>query len=207
MNESGLTARLKEVLQRIASHPRIYELIQFLAGARSAYRRVAFQAATLAPGSLILDLGGGTGLYRNAGSAARMYVNLDNDMIKLQRFIRKIKDSNAILADGTCLPFKANSIDAVMCIAVSHHLSDRALEEMIHESCRVLRIGGTLLLLDAIWAPERCLGKLIWRYDRGSYPRTAEYLNNVVSKQYSIALFERYAIYHEYVLIRATKLS
>jgi len=198
---------LKEVLWRIASLPWVYNQIQFLAGARSTYRRIAYQAAILAPGSLVLDLGGGTGLYRNAWSAARIYVNLDNDMIKLQRSIRKTKDGNPILADGTCLPLKDNSVDVVMCIAVSHHLSDRALAQMIHESCRVLRIGGILLLLDAVWAPERCLGKLIWKYDRGSYPRTAEYLNNVISKQYSIALFERYAIYHEYVLIRATKLS
>ncbi len=132
-------------------------------------------------------------------------MNLDVDMVKLQRCVRKTKDSNPILADGTCIPFKDNSIDVVICIGVSHHLSDRALEEIIHESCRVLRIGGTLLLLDAVWAPERYLGKLIWKYDRGSYPRTAEYLNNVISKQYSIALCERYAIYHEYLLIRAMK--
>jgi len=205
MNKLGLTAWPKEILWRIASNPHIYELIQFLAGARPTYRRIACQAAMLAPSSLVLDLGGGTGLYRDAWAAAGIYINLDLDMLKLRRFIKRVKDSNAILADGTCLPFKENNIDAVACIFVSHHLSDRALEEMIHESCRVLRRGGTFLLLDAVWAPKCCLGKLLWKYDRGSYPRTAEVLNNVILKEYTVIHCERYVIYHEYVLIRATK--
>jgi ubiquinone/menaquinone biosynthesis C-methylase UbiE len=196
---------LKEVLWRIASLPWVYDQIQFMAGTRSVYRRIAYQAATLAPDSLVLDLGGGTGLYREAWAAARIYMNLDLDMLKLQRCVRKTRDSNPILADGTCIPFRDNSIDVVICVGVSHHLSDRALEEMIHESCRVLRIGGTLLLLDAVWAPERYLGKLIWKYDRGSYPRTAEYLHSVISQQFRIIYSERYAVYHEYVLYRGIR--
>jgi hypothetical protein len=48
-------------------------------------------------------------------------------------------------------------------------------------------------------ARDRVVGRILWRLDRGSYPRTAETLRRVFSQHVKIAHWERFAIHHEYV--------
>ena len=196
---------LKKIVQRIVSHPWIYDHVQRLLGLGATYERLAAQAATVNPAALVLDLGGGTGLYRNVWSSDCIYLCLDVDVLKLQHFLRKNPDGSAILGDATCIPIKDNSIDVAVCIAVAHHLSNASLAELVRESHRTLKATGTFLFVDAVWVPRRWSGRMLWRYDRGSYPRSAEYLRSVLSEQYHLVHSERYAVHHEYVLYRGVK--
>ena len=194
-----------KVLERIASQPWIYDKIQLVAGARIIYARLASQISSLGTPAIVLDLGGGTGLSRHIWPSDFVYLCLDMDKPALQRFRRKSPDCSALLADATSVPIKDNSVDVVVCIVVSHHLLDTSVVHLIDESRRILKSTGTFLFLDAVWEPERWLGRLLWKYDRGSYPHTVEYLYSVISRQYSIVHREQFAIWHKYILCRGIK--
>lgn len=198
---------LTRILHKIVAHPRIYDWVQMLAGAELLRRRLAVivvQRCHSSPG-IVLDLGGGTGLYRGLWPSAGHYVCLDLDMAKLRGFREKRSGDPALCADATRVPFNTGSVDVVVCTSLSHHLSDEHLEQMVSESARILRAGGTFVFIDPVWAPSRPIGRLIWKYDRGSHPRRPGHLHAVISNHLRVVHEERYAIYHEYLLCVGTK--
>jgi len=196
---------LTEVLHRIVENPWIYERVQFLAGAEHIRRRLVAQIAPLSTATSVLDLGGETGLYRSLWPCACNYVCLDIDMIKLEGFLSKQPSEIALCANATQVPIRSGSVDVVLCMAVSHHLTDQLLEQLINESVRVLKDGGAFIFMDAVWEPSKLAGRLLWKYDRGGYPRTAEYLRSVVSSHYRLVHDEQYSVYHEYLLCVGVK--
>jgi len=87
-----------------------------------------------------------------------------------------------------------------MCMAIMHHLTDTMMDQVFEEALRVLRVGGQLILLDAVINRGRWVGRILWRLDRGSYPRTAEELRKNLEGRFKIIHWENFAIYHEYIL-------
>lgn len=58
------------------------------------------------------------------------------------------------LADCLRLPYKSDMLDAVLCIAVIHHLSTgERRKQAVSEITRVLRVGGRALIY--VWAKEQ----------------------------------------------------
>jgi ubiquinone/menaquinone biosynthesis C-methylase UbiE len=195
------------VAHRIVSLPWVYDLVQLLVGVRQVHRRLVIQFAALFSASSVLDLGGGTGLLRKFWRPDCAYLCLDNDSLKLQGFRTKYPTGLALLSDATQVSLKSESVDVVLCVFVAHHIPDALLAQLIDESARVLKDKGRLVLVDALWAPARQVGRLLWKYDRGSHPRTAKALQSAITRQYSITHWERFAVYHEYLLCVATKRS
>jgi hypothetical protein len=56
-----------------------------------------------------------------------------------------------------------------------------------------------LILLDPVLNRRRLAGQLLWKFDRGSYPRTEEDLHKKLESRFKIIHWEKFAIYHEYV--------
>lgn len=206
---------ITQFVHNLVAHPKVYDLSQMLLGARRVQRRVTAQCraqraifAASGPGpdrAIVLDLGGGTGLLRRCWPATDMYICLDNDSEKLHGFRSKYPADIVLLANATRLPFRDGSIDIVLCSNVTHHLTDEGLAQLIAESARVLKSAGRLILADAVWAPRRRIGKFLWKYDRGSFPRSAETLQRSVRTCFTLTHWEQFAIYHEYILCTATK--
>jgi SAM-dependent methyltransferase len=128
------------------------------------------------------------------------YVCLDIEMPKLQGFRSKVAGGLALQTDATRMPIASGCADSVVCMAVAHHLTDAMLTDVLGESVRVLKPGGRMFFLDPVLARDRIVGRMIWRLDRGSYPRTAEALQSVFSRHLKIAHWEQFAIHHEYVM-------
>jgi SAM-dependent methyltransferase len=191
---------LTEILHRLAAQPRIYDLIQSAAGVAEINRRLAARLAELPRPERILDVGGGTGLAAELWPAGATYVCLDLDPLKLDHFRRKHPDKVALLADATRLPLASRSLDLVLCKLVSHHLGDPLLAMLLSESGRVLRRGGHFVFVDPLWDPARWRGRLLWRYDRGSFPRSELTLHKAVSAHFAINRWDVFAIHHRYVI-------
>lgn len=174
--------------------------MQIAAGARQVQHRLAAIIKPLQNADRVLDLGGGTGLHRDLWNAECAYICLDNDSQKLQGFRARHADGLAILGDATKTPIRSNSMDVVMCTFVAHHISDDLLDQFIGEAMRMLKDGGSLIFLDPLLVKRRAIGRLLWKYDRGSNPRTASQLRRVLLRHGKIQQSLTFSILHTYWL-------
>lgn len=98
-------------------------------------------------GSKILDLGGGTGKLAAVLSkkGADVYL-LDASKQMLKRAKRVLPGNRIFLGDAARLLFEDDTFDLVLIVDAIHHMP--AQQEALTESCRVLRPGGLLYILD-----------------------------------------------------------
>ena len=198
---------LRKILHRVVRNPRVYDWVQLLAGAEEVRRRIAAQIPYLGCVDSVLDMGGGTGLYHSLWPAAERCICLDISMAKLRGYRTRYPRGTALCADATRLPLGSGTLDAVMCINVSHHLTDRSCELLIEESARVLKETGALLFVEAMWEPKRFTGRLLWKFDRGSHPRSAAYLRLLLQRKFKLIHVEQFSLYHTYLLCAGVKRS
>lgn len=195
---------LTRLLHKIVADPRVYDLVQWSVGATAVRRRIARETAraarSLSTGSITLDIGGGTGAVADHLAAAGRYVCLDIDWQKLDGFRRRNPAGIGIQADAACIPLADASVDLVLCNSVTHHLPEGVLQQMIAEAARVLKPTGTFILTDAVWKPTRWPGRLLWHYDRGSFPRPATYLKDALTAHLDVKQWHHFRVWHEYVI-------
>ncbi|MBT9172948.1 MAG: Demethylmenaquinone methyltransferase [Syntrophomonadaceae bacterium] len=127
------------------------------------------QTATLltrmspAAGKTILDLGGGTGrvarYLRKSGADVWL---LDSSLPMLKRAGLALPAGRVFHGDAACLPFHDEFFDLVLIVDAFHHF--RRQEQSLKESCRVLRTGGSLYILD--FTPQSPLVRLLERLER-----------------------------------------
>jgi len=197
MNSNPIPAII-DMLHHAAAHSWLYDWIQVLAGQGRVLERMSRQTATMRA-ETVLDVGGGTGASRRLWPVSSRYICLDIEMPKLIGFRSKVPTGLALLSDATRMPIANASVDVVMCMAVVHHLTDAMLDNVLGEALRVLKPDGHLILLDPVLNRERLAGRILWRLDRGSYPRTEQDLRKKLDSRVKIIHWEKFAIYHEYV--------
>lgn len=196
---------LKRLLHRVVSIPWVFDCVQTLVDGATVRLRLTALLGQVYPSGVIVDIGGGTGAYRHLCPPDIRYICLDMDWLKLRGYLTKHRKGMAVLSDGRHCPIKSGSVDAVLCTKVSHHLSEEVLAAVIAESRRILKPAGIYVFLDAVWAPARRIGRLLWKYDRGSSPRTAQTLRTAIRREFEVAQDEQFAVYHEYLLVRGVK--
>jgi ubiquinone/menaquinone biosynthesis C-methylase UbiE len=137
-----------------ASAVRTYSRVGSLAGWAAAWRvRCILGPAVRSRPATVLDIGTGPAAIpfqlRRFWPKAR-FVGLDvcPDMLRVASRFRKASQGALALvaADAEALPLAAGSCDAVLSFFALHHM-DRA-EGVLAEIGRVLRPGGTLLIID-----------------------------------------------------------
>jgi ubiquinone/menaquinone biosynthesis C-methylase UbiE len=89
-------------------------------------------------------------MFRHLCPFESTYLCLDIDRVKLRGHVKKHRKGGTILSDATRAPVHSESADIVLCTAVSHHLQDEGLAQVISESRRILKRTGTYIFMDAI---------------------------------------------------------
>jgi SAM-dependent methyltransferase len=174
------TDRLGKVLHHVVAHPAVYEVVQRACGyGRLAKALGAHLAET--DGASVLDVGAGTGSLAELLPSSATYIWLDSDTVKLGRFRAKSPAGLALLADATRIPLVDRAVDYAVCVAVSHHLTDAQLRELVSELQRVVR--RKLVFADATYSPA-LRARLLWRYDRGGNPRPVEDITQPLSESF-----------------------
>jgi SAM-dependent methyltransferase len=191
---------LKAITSRLVAIPGVYDLVQALNGAHHTNPFLVRQFAQTPPNALVLDVGGGTGRIGDLWPHPCRYVCADPDPAKLRGFRAKRPDGAAVLADGGHLPIESDSIDVAVCVAISHHMPEDVLKRTITEVRRVLRPNGRFIFYDAVWAPHRGAGRLLWRYDQGSFPRSPGVLDGLLRAELEPIHRERVVYWHSYLL-------
>ncbi|KAF6724939.1 putative tRNA methyltransferase 9-like protein [Oryzias melastigma] len=105
----------------------------------------------LPPGSIVADIGCGNGKY----------LHINKDVFKLGCDVcRPLVDfawsqgHEVQMCDGLHLPYRDGCFDAVLSIAVIHHLSTKERRiRAIKEMARTLRVGGCIMIY--VWAMEQ----------------------------------------------------
>jgi len=184
-------------LARALKNPSVYDAVQWVLGAGLINARLGRLMPELAPGALVLDVGGGTGLHASLRPRGSRYLCLDPDPAKLGGFLSR-GPGLAVAGSGTDLPLGDASADLVVCKFVAHHLSDPQLDRLRAEVRRVLKPRGGFLFVEAL-ATARPAGRLLWRFDAGSNPRQPEQLRAWLEAEFSVQRWERFAVVHEYV--------
>lgn len=188
---------ISAALHRAVAQPLIYDAAQTMAGFHKVGRFLVPYLSE-ARGKTLLDVGAGTGNFRQFLTEPTRYIWFDCDPQKLAGFSAKRNGAMAALGDATRLCFGDNSIDYALCAAVSHHLTDDQLQNLFAELARVLTTK--LVFFDAIDCPDRKISNLLWRYDRGSHPRSPVTLRQALEKSFDIELIRDLTIFHRYVL-------
>src|SRR5581483_9369556 len=197
---------VKNLLHALLSLPVMYDWMQRGFGLHKKKELLrTLLAFDKRPGTVV-DVGGGTGLYKDLWPPQLSYVCLDSDMEKLRGFRAKYPRGWTVCGDAgqMCLP--SDSVDTVFCSSMSHHVPEGpALERLIQEMTRVIKPGGVLCFLDAVWIPESRLNRLLWSIDRGEHPHTARALQDLIGRYARIETTRTFSIYYDYVLLIARK--
>lgn len=146
-------ARVRETYERIAD--------SFAPTRREPWPAVVAFIDSLSPGSRILDVGCGNGRHMTALAErghAVIGVDFSPRLLSIGREAARAKGwasrAEWIEADADALPFRVDSFDACICIAVLHHLPSR--EDRIaalSEVRRVLAAGGRAFV--SVWALDQ----------------------------------------------------
>jgi hypothetical protein len=188
---------LRQILGAVVANPVVYDVVQKVVGGEENYRRLRPLLAS-AKGELLLEAGAGTGGIIGILDPSTRYLWLDNDVQKLAGFRKKNTGHLTVLADGTCIPLADRSVHTVMTLAVTHHLQDCELDLFLAELARVCR--HQLVFLDGLEDRSSMVSNLMWRYDRGSHPRTEAHLLSKIREHFEVDMIQRYKIYHQYLL-------
>lgn len=152
-----------------------YDLVAIpLVGVRD--RVVQFSEA--APGATVLDVATGTGAQAFA-FARRGHpvvgVDISEDMLVVARRKNRFPHARFMRADATQLPFRDGTFGVAIVSYALHDMPPGVRERVLHEMKRVVRPGGTIVVVDygrPAWRPwRRVLHGLIGLYE-GEYFRS-----------------------------------
>ncbi|GFS55196.1 alkylated DNA repair protein alkB homolog 8 [Trichonephila clavipes] len=113
--------------------------------------KVAAFLKNIPPGSVILDVGCGNGKNMTLSSGC-FEIGCDASLNLVQLCSKR--NVQVLTADCLRLPFRNESIDAIICIAVIHHMSTKERrKKAVEEILRVLHPGGQALIY--VWSFEQ----------------------------------------------------
>jgi SAM-dependent methyltransferase len=181
----------------LLDNPRVYDFLQVVALRHVTARRLE-SVLSAAAGQTVLDIGAGTGNLAQMLPPDSTYWALDNDPAKLARLEHKIPGARCLQRSATDTGLEEGAVDWTALITVAHHLSDGELEQAIAEMARVTR--HRMVFVDPLWTGRWGVERLMWRYDRGSYPRSMEALVDVLSAHFELERTVRYRMIQDYLL-------
>ena len=138
--------------------PRLYDLLVFMLthGREASYREALLDLADPRPGQRLLDIGSGTGTQAMAAwrrvqpGGAVVGVDISENMLAVAA--RKVRQARMDIpfhrADAAELPFRDADFDIVTVTTVLHMLPPARRQLCLGEIRRVLRSGGSALLVD-----------------------------------------------------------
>lgn len=184
-------------LKSIISVPAVYNLVQFIAGARLYRARMVRDFIKPFEGCRILDIGCGTAEYvefLDRHCANYEYFGFDAEA----RYIVSGKELFAdrpgihlyhrVLTEDVVEEF--NNFDIVLAIGVMHHMDDRLVLSLLRLAKKVLKPGGRLVTYDpGQFNDINRIEKFFVNNDRGRNIRFPEHYDRLVAQVFPTRQF------------------
>jgi demethylmenaquinone methyltransferase/2-methoxy-6-polyprenyl-1,4-benzoquinol methylase len=152
---------VQDLFTRIA---RRYDLLNRLmtAGQDTRWRNEVVRLAALQPGSRLLDIGTGTGdltraAHRQCPEASIVAADFTFEMMRIGQ---KKGNLPFLASDALKLPFPDATFDSVISGFLIRNVID--LQQALQEQYRVLKDGGTIVILDTTHPQRNLLSPFIW---------------------------------------------
>lgn len=159
--ESGTPTSAAESYEQAHVHA-VYEAIapHFSSTRHKPWPLIAGFLASLAPGSVGLDVGCGNGKYLPVNPRVHlMGCDRSAALVSLARAERR---AEVLVADGLALPCRPGSVDFAISVAVVHHFASRERRrEALRAILECVRPGGRTLVY--VWALEQEGSRRAWQ--------------------------------------------
>lgn len=176
---------VRQVFQSVApKYDLMNDLMSF--GLHRLWKHFTIAQAALKPGSFVLDVATGTGDLAKAyakivGSHGKVIMSDINEamlQIGRDRLIDAgiIGNIEYIQADAEHLPFKTNYFDCISIAFGLRNVTDKSAA--LHSMFRVLKPGGTLLILEFSHPPSSLINKFYDLYSFHIIPKMGEIITN-----------------------------
>lgn len=166
---------MQTVLDRISRTPRVWNSLRWIveAGFHGEHAVIARELTPFRDQQRrYLDFGCGTGEFARDFPADR-YVGVDLTPEYVQ-YAGAVQPGSYSVMDGSALALGAACFDAALVLGVLHHLPDQLVRRSVAELHRVLKPGGTLLVLEDVPPPTiwNVPGHVMHWLDRGDHIRS-----------------------------------
>jgi SAM-dependent methyltransferase len=165
----------------------------------------------LGPGSRVLDLGCGTGRHTDAVARLRHVhaIGMDISLADVLKAKKRLLYAESLgmhgggpwgllVADVTCLPFKDDAFDCVICSEVLEHVPSQ--DAAIHEATRVTRPGKDLAVSVPRFLPERICWALSQDYHKANNGHIRIYKKKELIKLLERAGLRKWALHFAHSL-------
>lgn len=178
---------LKRLLLKIVDYPPILDLVRRIIEANFREEREVIRQEFDSFSGSVLDVPCGTGIFAPLFTDAQ-YTGVDLGEKYILRARRRFPTKRFLVGDARDLPFPDASFDNILVIGFLHHLTDGEVDRALSEMQRVLKTGGTLLLIEDCPTRSRLNvpGCFLQSLDAGGRIRSTEYYEKVLRGKFVI---------------------
>lgn len=188
---------------KILDNPKAYDFSQKLLGGQRNYvliRKSIKDHLRQIKYTNVLDVGCGTGIFRNSFSGEYSGIDLNPAYIEKAKVNHK---GNFTVGDATALAFGDETFNLVTTLGVTHHLNNQERVKMLAEMWRVCKKSGHILIVDGLVA-SNIWGYLLAKMDRGRYKMKYDKFKEMIKRAYprkATFSFEKYQTFpHEFAM-------
>jgi cyclopropane fatty-acyl-phospholipid synthase-like methyltransferase len=179
---------IRAVVDKVMECPLVYNVYQQAVRRGAVVEKTLAEEVHLGPGSRVLDLACGAGLYAHMFPRDRyLGVDLSHRYVGFAR--RSNRDHRFSVMDARRLALRSGSVDRIFAVGLFHHLSNEDAVGTLRDARRVLKPDGEVVIVDLIPPVSRrdVVGRILVRLDRGRHVRTHEAYRGLFSQAFTSA--------------------
>lgn len=177
---------LKKIIDALAGNPKIFIwLRRILENDFKKQKKVVKDYFFGREQKKVIDVGCGTGEF-SVFFDPKNYTGIDIEPAYIE-YAKKNYQGKFLVGDATKMPFIDQSFDTAVILGILHHLPDDKCIQIFNEIKRVLKSGaGVLILEDVAGQDDGVITKLLHRFDKGDFIRSAQGYNDLLKPHFKI---------------------